>query len=237
MISLDINMLFWTDDVLNSTRERNAKFSVKELKNLCEYLLLCGINCTYKVYDYSKSQILEDSIHIPYPSTAFKKSEKINNILKLSNSELFSIMDSDCFVCKEDYELLAEIIKQMHVSSCVTFDVLDFCEKDTEEIINNNINPLSLIKNTCARFPNRAGGLGAFFITDTNDLKLRGGFNEKFTTWGGEDGEIYNKIHQDKNVKKFIIKNDLIRLFHLNHFSDRDNINYFNRAEYICNNF
>jgi hypothetical protein len=237
MTSLDINMLFWTDDVLNSTRDRNAKFSVKELKNLSEYLLSRDINCTYKVYDYSKKQILEDSIHIPYPSSAFKKSEKINNILKKTNSELFSIIDSDCFICREDYKLLADIINQMSANSCATFDVLDFCKEDTEKIIYDNISPLSLLTKTTARFEGRAGGLGAFFITDANDLKLRGGFNEKFTTWGGEDGEIYNKIHEDKNIKKFIIKNDTIRLFHLNHFLDRENINYYNAEEYISNNY
>jgi hypothetical protein len=88
-----------------------------------------------------------------------------------------------------------------------------------------------------SRFPGRAGGLGAFFIASTEELKMLGGFNTKYTTWGGEDGEIYDKIDRTGTIKKIPLKYTDIRLFHLNHFSDRENIRYFNREEYIRNNF
>ena len=237
MKSLTINLMFWTDAVPNSTRERNVKYTTNELKNLCEYLSTRNIACDYRVYDYSPSQIVEGSIHVPYPSTAFKKSEKINNILKETNSDLFAIMDSDCFVCKEDYETLGDILEQASVNSCITFDVLDFTEPDTQLIVNDNVNPFSLHNNVSARFEGRAGGLGALFITNTDNLKFYNGFNEKFTTWGGEDGEIYDKIYRDGNIQKIPCNNKTVRLYHLSHFSDRENINYFNTEEYIRNNY
>ena len=229
-------MMFWTDGHPNSTRERNIKYAAKKLKELVAYLNISNkIKCNYHIYDYSPSKIIEHSIHIPYPLAAYKRSEKVNNILKTSTADLFSIIDSDCFIQEKYYDILISKIEQHGINSCFTFDVIDLDPNQTEEVATTDIIADHFIANS--RFPNRAGGLGGFFITNTDNLKLHGGFNEKFTTWGGEDGEIYDKIWRDEKIKKIQIKNDTIKLFHLNHFSDRDNINYFNRAEYICNNF
>jgi hypothetical protein len=234
MKTLDINMLFWTDNLSNSTRERNIKYTIPQLKELTSFLSNYII-CHYNVYDYSPSKIVDDSVHIPYPSSVYKRSEKINNILSNTISDLFSIIDSDCFICKEDYPKLAELLVQSNDNSCITFDVLDFSNEDTDKIVYENANPLQF--EVSSRFENRAGGLGAFFITNTSNLKSYGGFNLKFTTWGGEDGEIYDKIYRDGSIKKIPCNRDVIRLFHLSHVSDRENINYFNKEEYVRNNF
>lgn len=234
MKSLDINLLFWTDNLPNSSRERNIKYSIIELKNLINYLSQ-HIDCKYNLYDYSPTKILEDSIHIPYPPSAYKRSVKINHIINQTTADLISIIDADCFICKEDYAKLAEIIVQADVNSCVTFDVLDFSNEDTDKIVYEGADPMQF--SVSSRFQGRAGGLGAFFITNTNNLKSNGGFNEKFTTWGGEDGEIYDKINRDGSIKKIPCNRDVIRLFHLSHVSDRSNINYFNHDEYVRNNY
>ena len=181
------------------------------------------------------SKTVEDCIHVPYPPAVFKKSEKINYILEQCKSEMFSVIDSDCFVNNNDYEKLAKIITENNCNNCYTFDVLDFSEADTRKIIYENSNPTEFEVNS--RFPGRAGGLGAFFITNTENLRKHNGFNTKFTTWGGEDGEIYDRIDRDGSIKKISIKNDSIKLFHLSHVSDRENINYFNHDEYVRNNY
>lgn len=226
--------MFWTDNLPNSTRERNVSYAINELKNLVSFLSQ-HIDCKYKVYDYSPEKFIQESIHIPYGASVYKRSEKINNILSQTTSDLFSIIDSDCFVCREDYNKLAEILVNSSVESCITFDVLDFSAEDTDKIVYKNADPNQFV--VSSRFPGRAGGLGAFFITNTNNLKKNGGFNEKFTTWGGEDGEIYHKINMDESIKKIACNKEIIRLFHLSHISERDNINYFNREEYTKNNF
>lgn len=234
MKSLEINLMFWTDNQPNSTRERNVRYAISELKNLVEYLSQY-INCKYSIYDYSPKKIIEESIHIPYGPSVYKRSEKINNILKNTTSDLFSVIDSDCFICREDYSKLAEILVNNNKESCFTFDVLDFNDENTSKIVYKNADPTQF--SVSNRFPGRAGGLGAFFITSTENLKKHNGFNLNFTCWGGEDGEIYDKIHRDDSIEKIPCKKDFIRLYHLSHFLDRSNINYFNAEEYLKNNF
>ena len=141
MKTLSLNLVFWTDGILNSTRTRNAKYAAQELGNLSLYLQNRGINNTYSIYDYSPTQILEGSVHIPYPSTVFKKSEKLNNILNNCTSDLFAVMDSDCFLCREDYDKFADIILSSSNNICITFDVLDFTEEDTNKIVYENVSP------------------------------------------------------------------------------------------------
>jgi hypothetical protein len=234
MRTLDINMVFWTDGLQNSTRVKNVLYTIEEAKRLTNFLSK-EINCNFKVFDYSETRVISDSIHIPYPKGVFKKSEKINHILSNCSSEMFSIIDSDCFVNNNDYEKLLKLVLDNWLNSCITFDVLDFSVEGTNKILNEKHNPNLL--NTTSRFPGRAGGLGAFFITNTENLKKHGGFDTKFTTWGGEDGFIYDQIDRDGAIKKIPVKNDFIKLYHLWHFSDRENINYFNSDEYIKNNY
>lgn len=233
-ITLSLNMMFWTDGKENSTRERNANYAIKELDNLCNFLNTY-IKVNYNIWDYSPTSILDQSIHIPYPLAVYKRSEKINKILSQTNTDLFSIIDSDCFLYKEDYIKLADLIILNGVESCYTFDVNDLNEEDSTHVINQTKQIEECI--TSNRFPGRAGGFGAFFICNTNILKDMGGFDEKFTTWGGEDGEIYNRIYYNGNIKKVPSKTEQIKLYHLSHFCDRENINYFNREEYIRNNY
>lgn len=236
MKTLDINMMFWTDGHPNSTRERNVKYTNKKMKELVDYINKSNkIKCNYNIYDYSPLKNIEDSIHIPYPPSVYKRSEKINNILKTSTADLFSIVDSDCFIQEKYYDTLISAIEEHGIHSCFTFDVIDLEPSQTEEVIATDITADHFIASS--RFPDRAGMLGAFFITNTANLIKFGGFNTKFNTWGGEDGEIYDKIWYDNNIKKVQIKKDLIKLYHLHHICERENINYFNNDEYIKNNY
>ena len=234
MISISINLLFWDDCLPNSSRLRNVGYVINKLNHL-NLFLNEKLDSEINIIDYSKNQILEGSRHIPYPDGIYKRSEKINNLLYECNKDLFGVIDADCFFKESHYEVFRDMILNNGKDCCYTHDVCDFSEVDTEKILYNSSDPNTLPYTN--RFPGRAGGLGAFFITDTDNLKKHHGFDEKFTTWGGEDGEIYDKINQDSKIKKIVSTNDKITLYHLNHFSNRSDIRYFNNDEYIRNNF
>lgn len=232
--TLSLNLLFWTDFYPNSSRERNVRYALRELKNLTNFLSEY-VDISLNIFDYSTRKFLEDGEHIPYPPAVYKRSEKINNILTQTFTNYFSIIDSDVFVCRQDYQKLGEIVSKASVESCITFDVIDLDEEKTEKIIYENADPLSF--SSPSRFPGVTGGLGAFFITSTENLRKHDGFNEKFTSWGGEDGEIYARIYKDNSIEKIRCTKDNIRLFHLSHFRDTsNNKNYYDRAEYEKNN-
>lgn len=234
MISLSINLLFWDDCLPNSSRLRNVRYVIDKLNHL-NLFLNEKLDSEINIIDYSKNQILESARHIPYPDGIYKRSEKINNLLYECNTDLFGVIDADCFFEESHYEILRDMILTNGKDCCYTYDVCDFSEVDTEKILSNSSDPNTLPYTN--RFPDSAGGLGALFITDTDNLKKHHGFNEKFTTWGGEDGEIYDRIDRDSKIKKIVSTKCRIPLYHLNHFSNRSDIRYFNNDEYIRNNF
>tara|TARA_R110000868_G_scaffold411020_1_gene701364 strand:+ start:137 stop:841 length:705 start_codon:yes stop_codon:yes gene_type:complete len=234
MLSLSINLIYWDDCLPNSTRLRNVKYIINELKNL-NLFLKEEIDSEINIIDYSKKQILEGSKHVPYADGVYKRSEKINRLLYKCDKDLFGVIDADCFLKKVHYKTFRDSLLNNGKNCCYTYDVCDFSAQDTEQILYNYGDPDTLPVTN--RFPGRTGGLGAFFITDTVNLKKHNGFDEKFTTWGGEDGEIYGRIQRDNKITKVATTYDKITLYHLNHFSNRSDIRYFNNDEYIRNNF
>lgn len=233
MLSLSINLMFWSDCLPNSTRERNVYYAVDKLNEL-NAILKKSIDSEINIIDYSKTQVLKDSRHIPYPDSVYKRSEKINNLLKECDKDLFGVIDADCFIKEDHYEKLRDLILTNGAKSCFTFDTCDFSAEDTAKILFENANPDSLPHSS--RFPGRAGGFGGFFIVNAETLRQHNGFDEKFKTWGGEDGEVYDRVFYDNTVKNVSILSNEITVYHLNHFCDSENINYFNRQEYMKNN-
>lgn len=231
--TLSINLMFWTDLLNNSLRERNVFYIINETKKLSNFLS-DYIDVTFNIFDYSPTAFLKEGFHIPYEPKAYERSKKINDILKNTNTDYFSIIDSDVFIYNQDYKKLGEELSSSETNNCFTFDVYDTNLEQSNKIIYENADPTTF---ECkSRFPGIAGGLGAFFITNTENLKKNGGFNEKFKTWGGEDGEIYEKIWKDNSIIKRRINNKIIRLYHLCHQRDLTCIKYFNEVEYKKNN-
>jgi hypothetical protein len=58
---------------------------------LVNYINQNGGNVNYIVYDFSPEKIIENSIHIPYPLSVYKRSEKINIALDRSKSDFISM--------------------------------------------------------------------------------------------------------------------------------------------------
>lgn len=217
----DIITLYWTDGQDNSDRTRNVLFTIEKNKELVTYLNQNGCNVNYLIYDFSPEQIIPESIHIPYPLSVYKRSEKINRVLDKSESEYFSVIDSDCFFDYDDFPLILNLYNELESEYVYNFD---WKKIDNESYVD--FKNKKLISKEHYRYAigyGLTGGLGAFFIVPTKTLKDIGGFNNKFTTWGGEDSEVLDSLLYKINRKE--ITN--FSPYHLPHFTDWGNILYY----------
>lgn len=236
MNSVSINMKFWDDGQVNSTRIRNVFFSWEELKKLTSFLRKKNIKANCTLYDFSPEKIVNDSIHIPYPLGAYKKAEKTNIILKQQiDYDFFMMVDCDAFFYKDDYDKFYELFCQLNNGDVITFDLAKLDDKIDDYIINNEF----YIENanwSYAYSGNRSngplngylGGLGGVYICDTNLLINLGGFDEKYIGWGGEDGDMLGRIWVSKIPHTFRPTRNFAP-FHLPHFSDWGNRLYSER--------
>ena len=231
-------MKFWDDGQPNSTRIRNVNFSWGEIKKFTSFLKDNDINAVCNLYDFSVDRVTEDSIHISYPLGVYKKAEKTNIILNdQKNYDFFMMVDCDAFFHKDDYNKFLEIFKFLNYGDVVTLDLAKLEDRVSEYIIDGEFQ-IEKADWSYAYSGNRnngplngyLGGLGGVYICDTNLLIKLGGFNEKYVGWGGEDGDMLDRIwssqipHSFKPVRNFAP-------FHLPHFSDWGNKLYNQRFE------
>jgi len=236
-MKIELVMLYWTDGAPDSTRTRNCQFAWKQLQQLERYLIDNNISITCKLIDHSPEQVITDGnvIHDPYPIGTYKRSEKINKVLFGTDSNFIGIMDSDAFFYSNQFTLIKEMIDNLKDKNVYTFDLKDI--NNWESILDFNTGSMKYLEvDYTSRFPDLQNpGLGGFFICCTDTLKSKGGFNEEFTTWGGEDGEVFSKLWDDNSVKTQKMFD--LNLWHIPHFCDRENVLYFNRDEYIRLNY
>lgn len=236
MYSLSINMKFWDDGMPESTRIRNVNFSWSELKKFTNFLKSKNIVVDSTLYDFSPEKIISDANHIPYPLGVYKKAEKTNIILKeKSEFDFFMMVDCDAFFYEKDYDLFYELFVSLELGDVITFDLAKLEDRVSEYIIDGSF----VVENAdwsyaysgpreVGPLTHHLGGLGGVYICDTNLLLELGGFDEKYEGWGGEDGEMMDRIwntnlhHRFRPTKNFAP-------FHLPHFSDWGNINYSKR--------
>ena len=236
MYSLSLNMKFWDDNQSNSSRIRNVNFSWQRLKDLTIFLKNNGVVCDSFLYDFSPDKIIHDAIHIPYPIGIYNKAEKTNIILnKQDNFNFIMMFDSDEFFDTEDYPLLLDIVKRLNPGDVVTFDAAKLTNN-----LNKYINDGVFIKHKAdwsyaysgdkknGPLNHHRGALGGVYISDVELLLSLGGFDEKYKGWGGEDGDMMNRILTSK-INHNIISTKNFAPFHLPHFSDWGHINYSNR--------
>ena len=232
-----LTIKFWTDGQENSTRIRNVNYSWGKLKLLNSFLLKNNINSVAHLYDFSPEKILEESIHIPFEMGSYMKSAKTNKIIESNNDCDFIFMfDCDTFFVQNDFNFLLEIIKSLESGDFITFDLAKLDEKDTISTIENdfvdeNFNWSYAYSGDKINGPlccGHRGGLGGVYICDLNLLREVGGFNEKYVGWGGEDGDMVDRIlisgltHRQISINK-------IAPFHLSHFCDWSNEKYTKR--------
>lgn len=226
-------MLFWTDGHTNSTRERNVKLTWPYLKRMVKYLNTQNIPTTATLYDYSPEKIVDDAVHIVYPLGTYKRAEKINKIIhELPVNDYVCIVDSDMFIHHSQWNTLERLTYHMrddigYFFNWAKLDSVPDCQ---------NLDNISLeCPHTLAFIKGYTGGFGGIYLTSVHSIKAAGGYSEKFTTWGGEDGDLMDRWYY-KFTKIGITEEELLP-FHLPHFTDSENILYFNREEYVRNNF
>ena len=211
---INIIILYW--DMGCDIRKDNAIISWNELKKMVTSLKEKNININCHIFEFGENFIFDDSIKIPMVIDYFEKSKKINISLNHQvneNCDFIAYMDSDLFFSEDQYDNLINDINLLNSKKeniFLTYNLLDINEKDRELIIdlqNKKINydKLNELKtNYSWRHGSGAGTLGGFFIVPISSLKMIGGFDEKFLTWGGEDDEAQQRI---KNYSSWRPKN------------------------------
>lgn len=213
----DITTLFWIDGTGYPDRLNNVLFTIKRNKHLVEYLNKNGCDVSYTVYDFSPEKVLDDSIHIPFKLAEYRRSEKINIVLKNIDSDFFSVIDGDCFFDEVDYDKVLSLYDEFDLNTVYNFD---WKKLHTVENINFNDNTFKPTNEwSFAIGYGLVGGLGAFFVAPTLKLKQINGFDESFKTWGGEDGEALDRLM--RICKRVPIFN--FSPYHIPHFTDWSN--------------
>ena len=233
--SLSMNMKFWHDGQNNSTRLENVKFCWPKLKDLANFVRTrTNIKIKESLFDFSVNQIIEDSIHISYSLGEYKISEKTNLMLKYqSEYSMFMMLDSDIFFDNTDYDSFLNLLNNIEAHDIVTFDL---AKLETKECIINGIFNKQIANWAYAYagekkngpLNGRFGGLGGVYIINTSDALFTGGFDENYVGWGGEDGEMLDRMVK-LNGFSFIKPQRSFAPFHLPHYCDFDNPHYANR--------
>lgn len=233
MSFISLNMVFWDDGKPDSTRIRNVEYTFPQLKKLTSYLLDNGVDATCSLYDFSPDRKTEDSTWIPFPLSEFRKSEKLNILIKEKREhKFFCMFDCDCFIDPSDYTKMLEQIKNLSTGDIITYDLAKLGGDVNEYIIDGifyrektrwSYAYSGLMENgpLCGSM----GGLGGVFICDTKLLCDVGGYNESYKTWGGEDGDLLDRIMISKKYKSIYPTRNFAP-FHLEHFTDWGNKKY-----------
>lgn len=235
--SISMNMKFWHDGQDDSTRLRNVKFCWPKLKELAIFLSSeTEIITDSFLFDFSPEQIIEDSIHIPYPLGTYKISEKTNLMMKQQASyDMFMMVDSDAFFDQADYILLKNLWNEMTDKDVITFDLakisdIQRCIKDNGSFDRSDAVWSYAYSGDMSNGPLKGyyGGLGGVYIINPKTALSLGGFDEKYVGWGGEDGDMFGRLMYSGQGLQIKPQNSFAP-FHLPHFCDFSNPLYSNR--------
>jgi len=221
-------MLFWDNG--DPVRLENTKFCWIKAKELVSFLISKDIPSKAYLFDFSSNKNIDDSIHIPLNEQYYQRSKKINFALNHpeNNSDVFAIIDSDCYFHKSYFDEFKEDILLSHNQNAVlTYQLIDIpldkryqfidfnLNQEKYEDVESNIQQQNFIYRHSAGF----GTMGGFFICGTKALKEVGGFNEGFLTWGAEDDEALMRI---KNKQAWFTKHNKgpIHLGHSKNLND-----------------
>jgi hypothetical protein len=208
-MSIKINMLYWNNG--DPQRLANTNFSWYFLKKFCQYV---GDHLLVepRLFDFSAQQVLAEAIHIPYPTGEYKRAAKINQVIdyyKHSHVTFFAVMDSDLIIPERDYYDMVCLLNLLQRDSfyvCYLDDLTGFegIDFNHQKIYYDDLKVEQRIMEP---------DLGGLFFVDYHELAELGGFDERFTVWGGEDNEMANRLLR-RNLKKLLLP---IKPLHLPH--------------------
>lgn len=196
----------------STERKENFKFSLFQLKKLVSFLTEKGLECSIYPYCFGREKI-ENSFHINLKELNYHRSFKINYVLKSIiadeiQPDIFCCLDSDIFILEQDYEKFLNYINNTNFKN--TFLTAKWYDSFSREDFNfNDYTYSSNIRVETIRSSDASG----FFLVDFEILKFIGGYDERFTVWGGEDNDIA------KRLQKIGIKQEYMNFFfmHLKH--------------------
>lgn len=236
MKKISFNIIYW-DGFDSESRFLNLKFCIKSIVNFCNYAANKGLDIKLFIFDFSESKLIDDAIHIPYPNSEFKKSEKINKVIEYNhlqyNPDIFCYLDNDIVFLENEYDHMIENLISMDnfgENSILNNDVLEIL--NPENVDHNHFQlyfPINVnIKSI--------RGCGPFYFIPFKKLFEMGGYDERFTVWGGEDDDMYERLvksgcHMHKTN---------MQLFHLPHKSMMSDAHktpqYYRQCDLIGNN-
>ena len=197
------------------TRRQNAIVSWKELKKMTKNLRDRGLRFNAYMFEFGSNFIFNDSIKITDKLDYYEKSKKNNLAINHpvnDTCDFIAIMDSDLFFSEEQYDMIYNHIIELQNSQnkiFFTYNLMDIHESERKEILNFdkievNTDKLEELKPKYSwRHSWGAGVLGGIFIVPRREIRLMGGFDENFLTWGAEDDEAHTRIkaHADWHPK------------------------------------
>lgn len=206
----------------NETKEReeNFKFSTQHLKKLISFLEKNGVECSLHLYCFGKKNLLNDSNHVNLEALHYHRSFKINYVIKdiIKNKlepDIFCCVDADIFILERNFLNLLDYIKNTNFKcNYLTAQWYDSSHREDFDF-NTNIHVDNIRVETI-----RSSDASGFFLIDFKILKSIGGYDERFTVWGGEDNDLHirlNKINVSKKYMNFLFMH--IKHERLNEFS------------------
>lgn len=206
-----INILYW--DAGEKARLDNTNLSWYYLNRMVAEAAKDDLIIEPFLFDFSEEKVLEDAIHIPYPKGEYKRSEKINKVIRHHGGYdgYFAIMDSDLIIKESDYEKFFYFIKTLKPKRFYTFGLDDVNSYNGIDFENKKIEFEKVTFEPRILEPD----LGALFLIHIDALCRVGGFDESFTVYGGEDNKISYALQDLGYIKNILPMNPL----HLPHES------------------
>jgi predicted glycosyltransferase involved in capsule biosynthesis len=177
-------------------RKENFKFSLNKLKNLIDFLEKNNIQCSLHPYCFGDEKLSYESTHVNLTACNYYRSFKINYVIKnIINDkiepDIFCCLDSDIFILEQDFSKFLDYIKNTNFKN--TFLTARWYDSSHREDFNfDNYTYSDHIRVETLRSSDASG----FFLVDFKTLKFIGGYDERFTVWGGEDNDISTRLQR-----------------------------------------
>jgi len=211
-----INILFWD----NGEKERlcNTNLSWYMLNKFCVYAQEKGLDIEPFLFDFSEDKVINEAIHIPYPKGVYKRSEKINKVINYHSDKdvIFSVMDSDLILKESEYDAYIYLLKTLKLNNFYVFNLDDLVSTEGVDFENKKIDYSKIQTQQRQMCPD----LGALFFINLKILEEVGGFDERFTVYGGEDNDASFRL-QEAGFKKIILP---LIPYHLPHINLMDTV-------------
>lgn len=226
-MKIAIVMPYWNDSPNYTQRYMNVMYCWDNLKKLNSFLRDNAIECAATLYDFSVRKTIPDATHISANIIGFNKSKKMNIICSnLPDIDFLFSVDADMFFDESDYTNILNVLKNIQYGDIYTFDAAKLDKDDSLTAIRTGTIDFtwewwyaySGPKNN-GPLCKHNGGLGGAFIVDMKLLKNVNGFDEKITSWGGEDGQALADISRGR-IDMNLVPIKHFAPFHLDHTID-----------------